>query len=78
MERVGRKVHFTNLFFVPRVNTGGGLALYWKFEIAVDVKTFSDLHINVIINQGVDDTWRFTDFYGDPDTTSQKNSWGLF
>ena len=77
MERVGRKVHFTNLFFVPRVNTGGGLALYWKSEIVVDVQTFSNLHIDVIINQGADDTWRFTGFYGDPNTTSQKNSWVL-
>ena len=28
LERVGRKIHYTNLFFVPCVNTGGGLALY--------------------------------------------------
>ena len=77
MERVGRKIHFTNLFFVPCVNTGGGLVLYWKSEIAVDVQTFSDRHIDVIINQGVDDTWRFTGFYGDPNTASWENSWAL-
>ena len=28
LKRVGRKIHYTNFFFVPRVNTGGGLALY--------------------------------------------------
>ena len=28
LERVGRKIHYTNLFFVPRVNTSSGLALY--------------------------------------------------
>ena len=55
LERVGRKIHFTNLFFVPYVNTGGGLALYWKSEIDVAVQTFFDRHIDAIINQGVDD-----------------------
>lgn len=28
LERVDRRIQFTNLFVVPRVNTGGGLALY--------------------------------------------------
>ena len=74
LERVGRKIHYTNLFFVPRVNIGAGLALYWKSETEVDVQTFSNCHIDAISNQGVDDTWRFMGFYGEPDTTSREHS----
>ena len=51
LERVGKRIQFTNLFVVPRVNTGGGLALYWKSDLDVDVKTFSDCHIDVIVNK---------------------------
>ena len=70
LERVGRRIHFTNLFFVPCVNTGGGLALYWKSDFDVNVQSFSNLHINAFINQGVDDAWCFTGFYGDLDRKS--------
>ena len=55
LERVGRRIQFTNLFVVPHVNIGGGLALYWKFDLDVDVQTFSNRHIDVIVNEGVDD-----------------------
>ena len=77
LERVGRRIHFTNLFFVPRVNSGGGLALYRKSDFDVDVQSFSNRHIDAFISYGVDDAWRFTGFYGDLDTASQENSWFL-
>ena len=77
LERVGKRIHFTNLFFVPRVNTGGGLALYWKLDFVVNVQSFSNHQIDAFINQGVDDAWRFIGFYGDPDIASQENSWSL-
>ena len=34
------------------------------------VQTFSKPHIDVVINQRVDDAWRFMGFYGDLDTAS--------
>ena len=30
-----------------------------------------------VVNQGMDDAWRFTGFYWDSDTASQENSWNL-
>ena len=59
LERVGRKIQYPNLFVVPRVNTGGGLALYWKRDFDVDVQSFSVNHIDTIINHGVDDALAF-------------------
>ena len=50
LERVGRRIQFTNLFVVPHVNTGGGLALYWKSDLDMDVQPFFDRHIDVIVN----------------------------
>ena len=77
MERIGRKMQFANIFVVPCVNTGGGLALLWKADCSVDVQSYSDNHIDAIVDHGVDDAWRFMGFYGDPDTANWENSWSL-
>ena len=74
IERIGRKTQFSNNFVAPRVNNGGGLALLWKIDFQVDVQSHSERHIDVIIDHGVDDAWRFMGFYGDPDTASRENS----
>ena len=77
MERIGSCMQFRNIFVVPRINRGGGLALLWREEISLDIQTYSDNHIDAFINHGVDDAWWFTGFYGDPDTASQEDSWSL-
>ena len=43
----------------------------------LDVLTSSDNHIDGVMDQGMDDAWRFTGFYGDPETASRENSWNL-
>ena len=70
LEREGRKTQFCNLFVVPCHNLGGGLALLWPSNMSVDVQSYFDDHIDVIFDHGVDDAWRFTGFYGDPETAS--------
>ena len=74
LDRIGRRIHFANLFLVPRVNSSGGLALFWKSDVDASVQTLSECHIDVVINQGADDAWRFTGFYGDLDTANGENS----
>ena len=77
LERIGRKIQFSNLFVVPRHSIGGGLALYWPADMNVDVQTFSVRHIDAIIDLGVNDAWPFTGFYGDPEIANQESSWSL-
>ena len=75
LDRIGRKIQFANFFVVPRHNQGGGLALFWPANMKIDVQSFSDRLIDVIIDHEVDDAWRFIGFYRDPKTASQENSW---
>ena len=70
--RIGRKMQYNNCFEAHRHNTGGGLALFWAADSNVDVQSFSDNHIDAIINHGVNDAWWFTGFYGDPKTPTGK------
>ena len=77
LERIGRRLQFHNIFVVPRINRGGGLALLWRDEISLDIQTYFDHHIDAFIIHRVDDAWRFTGFYGDPETTNRENFWSL-
>ena len=38
---------------------------------------FSERYIDTVIDHGMNDVWRFTGFYGDPDTANRENSWSL-
>lgn len=64
-------------FGVLKVTIGGGLALFWKKGVAVDIESSSLNHIDVLINKGKEDEWRFTGFYGMPETQRMMESWDL-
>lgn len=63
------------MFVIPQINRGGGLALFRRNSIDVNVETFSKYHIDSIINKGREDAWRFTGFYGEPATHLRHESW---
>ena len=53
LKEIQRNIKFENLFYVDRnPRGGGGLALYWKNVIDVQVDSFSKYHIDSIINKG--------------------------
>ena len=66
-----------NYFGVSKVNLGGGLALFWKKGLEVDVEFSSLNHIDVLINKRKEDGWRFTGFYDEPLTQRMMESWKL-
>ena len=77
LKEVKRNLGFDNLHFVERINRGGGLALFWKHNVDLQVQTSSKNHIDAIINKGADGAWRLTGFYGDPVTHKRFESWNL-
>ena len=62
LKDIKRNLEFDHMFVVPRINRGGGLALFWKNSINVTIETFSKNHIDSIINKRKEDAWRFTGF----------------
>ena len=77
LKKLCSKLHADNVFIVPRTNTGGGLALYWKNSIDLHVMSSSPTYIDAVANPGMDDAWRFTGFYGNPVTANREHSWAL-
>ena len=77
LKDVKQKIQFENMFVVPREARGGGLVLFWRDTMAVTVEGFDKYHIDVIINKNTDLAWRFTGFYGEPETQRRHESWNL-
>ena len=55
LKKLCSKLQTDNVFIVPRTNTGGGLALYWKNSIDLNVMSSSPTYIDAVVNPGVDD-----------------------
>ena len=50
----------------------------WKKELDVQILSYSTGHIDTLVKEtGVDCRWRFTGFYGCPETKNRKHSWTL-
>ena len=77
LKQIKKDIQFDYLFFVPRVNRKGGLAMLWKNSINLSIESFSKNHIDSIIDKGSNEAWRFIGFYGEPNTQKRKESWDL-
>ena len=75
LEQVQRCIQFKNLFMVPHCNKAGGLAILWKEGFPLEVVKFSKNYIDFVINKGKENAWRFTGFYGEPNTTKRHEAW---
>ena len=75
LEQVQRRIQFKNLFVVPYCSKAGGLAILWKEGFPLEVVKYSKNYIDSIINKGKENAWRFTGFYGEPDTTKRHEAW---
>jgi hypothetical protein len=62
---------------VDSIGTSGGLALFWKRNIGVTVKSFSANHIDSVIKVEDGLQWRFTGIYGEPRSEEKDNTWNL-
>ena len=72
LEKIRCHLKFDNMFIVPRRHQSGGLALLWMNDLDLHIKTFSPHHIDTVVNPRINDTWRFTGFYGAPEVAN----WG--
>ena len=78
MSNIKNSLGFTQGLVVPIEGKSGGLALLWKPEVKVDIRSSSRWHIDAVIDSGGSNgKWRFTGFYGNLDTRGRPDSWAL-
>ena len=69
---------FDKCIAVDKMGRGEGLALLWTNAVNVEVTSFSNKHIDVLVGESEDQRkWRFTGFYGKPDMRKRHESWDL-
>ncbi|CAM8929085.1 unnamed protein product [Rhodiola kirilowii] len=75
MEYVQKHLGFKFGLSVERRGKSGGLALWWKDSINVVVQSYSDYHIDAIVEE--ETPFRVTLFYGHPVTNRRAETWNL-
>ncbi|XP_024039545.1 uncharacterized protein LOC112098147 [Citrus clementina] len=77
MNEVSRKLNYENCFAVSSIGKGGGLALLWKSETNVQIKSFNQHHIDAEVVMENGKLIRCTGVYGHPDMRQRKHTWTL-
>ena len=78
MTKVRMKIGFENGFYVKKEGKGGGLAILWRREVNLEIKSYSIHQIDaMIIEEGAGFQWRLTGLYGHPETLRQNDSWNF-
>lgn len=68
---------FTGIFVVDSDGLSGGIGLFWSKDTNVELKNFSNSHIDVVVSTNTvgSNAWRFTGFYGAPRVSDRHHSW---
>ncbi|CAM8877709.1 unnamed protein product [Rhodiola kirilowii] len=75
LEGIRRKLGFAGGFAVDRVGLAGGLAIWWKADVILSVRSYSRHHIDCMVGEG--EVFRLTVFYGNPISSRRAKSWDL-
>lgn len=64
IKRIQRRIGFLNGVWVDPVGRAGGLALLWKKEVDVNLRSMGSRYIDINIHHSTGEHWRFTGIYG--------------
>ena len=77
-EKVRDQCNFKFSWVVPSEGRSGGLTLFWKGGIEVEVLEADQSHIDTLVKGGVSmEWWHLKGFYGAPETSRRDESWAL-
>jgi hypothetical protein len=79
VEKLSSTFGFAGGFAVDSDGLSGGIGLFWSSAVVVDLKSFNNHHIDVVVTfaDGSGSPWRFTGIYGEPRRENRHNTWTL-
>ena len=78
VEGIRTHLRFNSVFTVSSNGRKGGLAMFWRDTIDLEIRNFSRNHIDAIIKDStVGKMWRLTGFYGSPKRSGRSETWQL-
>ena len=73
MVMVKDNCNFKHGLYVDSIGSKGGLAMLWREEVKLDIQTFSQSHIDALVDGGAEyGWWHLTGFYGNLETSRRK------
>lgn len=72
-----KRLNFESFFNVNRNGLRGGLALWWSRDIHASIKSFSNHHIDVVVQFENGKQWRCTGVYGHSEMQQKQHTWTL-
>ena len=75
LEQVLHNINFDHKWEVCSERRGGGLVLFWKNDVHVTIEDSHRYFINVTLDKNRETEWRFTGFYGEPETHQRMEAW---
>ena len=74
---LARAVGLPHIEAFDRVGLAGGVALLWDDSLTINIRDKHYYFIDVDVSGPEMELWRFTGFYGHPDTGQRDESWAL-
>lgn len=74
IEHICKANNFAGWYVVESQRHGGGLALMWKIERGVEVRSSNNHYIDFEVNCEQVGRWRYTRFYGCPERQRKRES----
>jgi hypothetical protein len=71
------KLNLKNMLVVDNIKRSGGLALFWRNGVDVQLRWKGRYHIDVEVVEDNGSRWRFTRIYGESKTREKENTWKL-
>lgn len=75
IKKIQRRIGFSNGVCVDPLGKAGGLALLWKDEVDVKLRSTGNRHIDVSIRHPTGEHWRFTGIYGWGEHGNKYKTW---
>ncbi|KAJ1295804.1 hypothetical protein BS78_01G250800 [Paspalum vaginatum] len=75
MEWCRWRLEMPNMMVKDSIGASGGLALFWKKEVDLPVKSLSKYHIDAIRKEEDGFEWRFTGIYEESKSKEKDNTW---
>ncbi|KAJ1283965.1 hypothetical protein BS78_03G168000 [Paspalum vaginatum] len=77
IERFRWILQMPNVVVKDYVGYKGGIALFWKRDVDVTLKSISKYHIDVVVKEEDGRDWRLTGIYGQPRAEEKEKTWRL-
>ncbi|CAM8923620.1 unnamed protein product [Rhodiola kirilowii] len=77
LEPIRKRLGLKHGIIVERRGLAGGIALWWAEDIEIRILSYSQSHINALVENTEDLAYRITIFYGHPSACKRHISWDL-